>query len=103
MNIPPGNSRSLLWLQAAIFIFPLLIYSNTIGHDYALDDAMVITQNEYTQKGFSGLKELFTEDSFAGFYHDKKVDLPGGRYRPLSIATLPLNMLFSDSILISVT
>jgi hypothetical protein len=87
MNIPPGNSRSLLWLQAAIFIFPLLIYSNTIGHDYALDDAMVITQNEYTQKGFSGLKQLFTEDSFAGFYHDKKVDLPGGRYRPLSIAT----------------
>jgi protein O-mannosyl-transferase len=93
-NIPPGNRRSLFWLQAAIFILPVLIYSNTIGHDYALDDAMVITQNDYTKMGFSGLKELFTEDSFAGFYRDKKVDLPGGRYRPLSIATFAIEYAF---------
>jgi hypothetical protein len=93
-NIARGNGRTLFWLQAAIFIFPLMIYSNTIGHDYALDDAMVITHNEYTQKGFSGLKEIFTQDSFAGFYHDKKVDLPGGRYRPLSIATFAVEYAF---------
>jgi len=87
MNIHQANNKTLIWLQAAIFIFPLLIYSNTIGHDYALDDAMVITRNEYTQKGFSGLKDIFTQDSFKGYFQERKVNLPGGRYRPLSIAT----------------
>jgi Tfp pilus assembly protein PilF len=86
-NTAAVEKRTQLRLQLVIFLFPLLIYSNTIGHDYALDDAMVITQNEFTQKGWRGLKEIFSEDSFAGFFHDKKVDLPGGRYRPLSIAT----------------
>ena len=81
-NTPRTQSRTLIWLQIVIFIFPILIYSNTIGHDYALDDAMVITRNKYTQNGFSGLKEIFTQDSFTGYYQDKKVNLPGGRYRP---------------------
>jgi tetratricopeptide (TPR) repeat protein len=81
------RNKFQFWLQAAILLFPVIIYSNTIGHDYALDDTMVITDNQFTQKGFNGLKEIFTSDSFTGYFNEKKVNLPGGRYRPLSIAT----------------
>ncbi len=70
-----------------IFISTVLLYSNTFNHDYALDDAIVITENIYTQKGISGIKEIFTNDSFTGFFKEKKELVPGGRYRPFSIAT----------------
>jgi protein O-mannosyl-transferase len=91
---PKKNSYFQCWLQAAILLFPILIYSNTIGHDYALDDAMVITHNQFTQNGFDGLNDIFTSDSFTGFYNEKKVNLPGGRYRPLSIATFAVEHAF---------
>ncbi len=77
-------------VQIAIFIFPFIIYSNTIGHGYALDDAMVITHNHYTKKGLAGIKDIFLNDSFKGFYQEKTVHLPGGRYRPMSIATFAI-------------
>lgn len=79
-----------LRFQLVLFIFPFIIYSNTIGHDYALDDAMVITHNHYTKQGFKGLKDIFINDSFKGFFQEKTVHLPGGRYRPLSIATFAI-------------
>jgi Tfp pilus assembly protein PilF len=91
-NLQKNNTQ--FWLQAAILLFPLIIYSNTIGHDYALDDALVITHNQFTQKGFDGLKDIFTNDSFTGFLKEKKIHLPGGRYRPLSIATFAIEHEF---------
>ena len=70
-----------------IFLSAILLYANTFSHDYALDDAIVITDNIYTQKGISGIKEIFKNDSFTGFFKEKKELVPGGRYRPFSIAT----------------
>ncbi|MBN1414240.1 MAG: hypothetical protein JW973_03995 [Bacteroidales bacterium] len=95
MKITPViKEKNKFWIKVVILLFPLIIYSNTLRHDYALDDAMVITHNQYTLKGFSGLKDIFTKDSFAGFYLEKKVHLPGGRYRPLSIATYAIEYAF---------
>lgn len=73
--------------KTIIFISAILLYANTFNHDYALDDAIVITDNIYTQKGISGIKDIFGNDSFTGFFKEKKELVPGGRYRPLSIAT----------------
>ncbi len=70
-----------------IFLSAILLYANTFNHDYALDDAIVITDNIYTQKGISGIKEIFKNDSFTGFFKEKKELVPGGRYRPFSVAT----------------
>jgi tetratricopeptide (TPR) repeat protein len=70
-----------------IFLSAVLLYANTFNHDYALDDAIVITENIYTREGISGLKEIFKNDSFTGFFKEKKELVPGGRYRPFSIAT----------------
>ena len=70
-----------------IGVFSLLLYFNTINHDFALDDAIVITENEYTTKGFAGIPNILSKDTFRGFF---KVDgkeklVSGGRYRPLTL------------------
>lgn len=62
-----------------------LLYGNTLGHDFALDDALVYTDNEYTKKGFSGIWDQLSNDQFMGFYGEKKDLVSGGRYRPLSM------------------
>jgi 4-amino-4-deoxy-L-arabinose transferase-like glycosyltransferase len=43
-----------------IFAAAFLQYANTLSHDYAWDDKLVITANEYTKKGVSGLVEICT-------------------------------------------
>ncbi|HHG85740.1 MAG TPA: tetratricopeptide repeat protein [Bacteroidetes bacterium] len=42
-----------------IFLLAFLQYANTLGHDYAWDDAIVIVENERVQKGVSGIIEHF--------------------------------------------
>jgi Tfp pilus assembly protein PilF len=73
-----------------VFVSAVLLYANTFNHNYALDDAIVITENIYTKNGIDGIKDIFTTDSFTGFFKEKKELVPGGRYRPLSIATYAL-------------
>ena len=65
--------------------FGFLLYGNTLGHDFALDDAIVITDNDFTKKGFAGIWDQLTNDQFVGFYGEKKELVAGGRYRPLSM------------------
>lgn len=91
---PRPASISLPWYRKArpvalfIFLCGCLLYANTFGHDYALDDAIVITRNAFTQEGISGLGDIFRYDTFRGFYQDDRgVSLvAGGRYRPLTLA-----------------
>ena len=70
-----------------LLCFAFLLYGNTLTHDYALDDLMVIKGNSFTQKGLSGIGEIFSYDSFTGFFGMEKKLVAGGRYRPLSIAS----------------
>ena len=61
-----------------IFVWPLLIYLNSLHGGYVLDDAIVISQNQYTQQGISGLPGIFSNDSFYGFFKaDGKAHLVG--------------------------
>jgi Flp pilus assembly protein TadD len=86
---PPDHmhSRPLILSAMLLLLFSLLIYANTLTHEYALDDQLVITGNSYVKKGLSGLRNIFTEDSFTGFFGKQKTLVAGGRYRPLSIAS----------------
>jgi protein O-mannosyl-transferase len=56
-TIPAGKPMILSLILAA---FAVLIYANTIGHNYALDDIAVVYQNKYTMKGLSGILEMLT-------------------------------------------
>ena len=66
-------------------ILGLILYGNTLPHDYVLDDALVIGDNEITKKGFSGIWDQLCNDQFVGFYGEKKALVSGSRYRPLSM------------------
>mgnify|MGYP006071933429 CR=1 FL=1 len=76
---------SKLQVYGIFIIFGFLLYGNTLTHDFALDDAIVITENDFTKKGFSGIWDQLTNDQFVGFYGEKKELVAGGRYRPLSM------------------
>jgi len=85
-KIPFAKYMPLLIIVAFTFI----LYANTFTNDYALDDLIVINGNAFTKKGFSGIKEIFSYDSFTGFFGKQKKLVAGGRYRPLSIATFAI-------------
>ncbi len=69
-----------------VFFFAILLYGYTISFDFTLDDGLMITDNEFTKKGIHGLKEIFTNDAFAGLFGKGKILVAGGRYRPLTHA-----------------
>lgn len=74
-----------------IIVLTFILYGNTLFHDYALDDALVITENEYTLSGFKGIRDIFSEEFFSGFFDQKDKKLvAGGRYRPLSMVTFAI-------------
>nr|NJM01548.1 tetratricopeptide repeat protein [Desulfobacula sp.] len=65
----------------------LLLYANTIGHEYTQDDAIVIQENMFTQKGIEGIPGILKYDTFFGFFKEEgKANLvAGGRYRPFTL------------------
>jgi tetratricopeptide (TPR) repeat protein len=84
LQLPPaGLSRSTLkiLLAAVITLLALILYAQTAGYGYTLDDGSVIVQNKLVQKGFGGLKEILATDYWYG-YSDQ---LRGLQYRPASL------------------
>ncbi len=79
---------SFKWHSIIVFIFGAALYLNTLTHEFTQDDAIVIYDNMYTTQGVSGIKGLFTEDTFYGFFKEggKAKLVSGGRYRPFTPA-----------------
>lgn len=75
-------------LPLLVFVVAFLVHANTLGHEYALDDSIVITDNQFTTQGLEGLGDIFSKDTFYGFFKKDGKDnlVQGGRYRPLSLA-----------------
>src|ERR1035437_3609670 len=92
-EINPSKSRFLpaYWLLLAV---AMLVYGNSIFNNYALDDAMVITDNAFTQKGVGGIKDILTADTFYGFFKENTNNVAGGRYRPFSLITFAFEYQF---------
>lgn len=70
-----------------LFLVPFLLFIQTTRFDYALDDSLYISQNDFTQEGFSGIYEHLTNEALTGFYGEQRNILTGGRYRPLALIT----------------
>lgn len=90
LNKSNGASKWLKWQSLAIFLTVFVLYANTLGNQYALDDMIVLTKNTFTQQGFAGIDEIMTTDAFEGFFGKNFAFVVGGRYRPLSIATFAI-------------
>lgn len=70
-------AKKLSLILAAI---AALVYANTLGHGYVLDDVMVLKENSIVQKGFGGIWELLTTPHLRGH-----LNLSTDTYRPLSL------------------
>lgn len=77
-----------------VFIAALLLYANTLTHDYALGDRMVFTENEYALRGLDGISDILIHDSFKGFLKKHQEIRAGGQYRPFSIITFAVEYEF---------
>lgn len=79
---PPVPNRNLLIrnLSILLFLFGVLLYSNTFKHDYVLDDFSVIKENNFTTLGIKGIPTLLKTSYRHGYF-----DMEDGLYRPLSL------------------
>lgn len=100
VSVPVDNSPA--WLvntrlhMALLFLLGAMLYANTFKHEYALDDAIVITDNMFTTKGLEGVPGILKYDTFYGFFKEegKATLVAGGRYRPLSLVTFAMEYQF---------
>lgn len=76
--------------KGMLLLIPFLLYGATLSFDYALDDALYITDNSFTKEGLGGIWDHLTKESLVGFYGEQKSLLTGGRYRPLAPITYSL-------------
>lgn len=74
--------------EITLLVLALGLYFNTLEHGFVLDDQIVLTQNDFVKKGIAGIPAIFSHDTFAGYHRlaGQENSLPGGRYRPLSLA-----------------
>lgn len=85
-----------IWPYVLIMVCSIALYANTFKHQYALDDEIVISKNEYVLRGIAGLPDIFSKDLFDSFYKQMNTtaQLAGGRYRPLAVASFALEQEF---------
>jgi len=82
----------LWWPPLVLALVGFLLYVNTIGNEYALDDIAAIGQNLFVKKGLAGIPDLLRTE----FWHFSNISL--GYYRPLSLITFALEQeFFKDS------
>lgn len=70
-------------LEIFVFAFAFLMFVNTLTHDYAWDDSIVILENTQVKRGFSGIPKLFVKSN-----SDYKADKYG--YRPITLTAFAI-------------
>jgi tetratricopeptide (TPR) repeat protein len=90
-GIPPWFAKTRIQFLG-LFLLGFLLYANTLTFDYAQDDAIVIYDNEFTQKGIAGIPDILAYDTFRGFFKEAGKDklVAGGRYRPFTLLMFAL-------------
>jgi Tfp pilus assembly protein PilF len=83
----PEFIRNTRLQSIVIFALAVLLYANTLSHGFVLDDAIVITDNMFTQQGLKGVGGILSKDTFFGFFkvEGKEALVSGGRYRPMTL------------------
>jgi len=98
MKLTQAAFPRFLYLPApiAVGLLAMLLYLPTLTFDYTQDDAIVLSENVFTQKGISGIPGLWNHDTFYGFFQEEgKANLvAGGRYRPFTPTLFALEKEF---------
>ncbi|HET6767924.1 MAG TPA: tetratricopeptide repeat protein [Chitinophagaceae bacterium] len=69
-------------------LIAFVLYSNTIGFGYVLDDSAAIVENQFVKKGIAGIPDLLKTD----FWYFSNLHL--GYYRPLALITFAIEQQF---------
>ncbi|MCC6571872.1 MAG: glycosyltransferase family 39 protein, partial [Chitinophagales bacterium] len=80
------------WYPFIIALFGLLLYANTLTHDYVLDDETVMAKNKIVTKGVSAIPEIMLTAYRAGS-QDRQESL----YRPLSVVMFAIEWQLSPN------
>jgi tetratricopeptide (TPR) repeat protein len=75
-----------------IILLGLIFNLTSLHNEYALDDGIIIHQNDHVIKGSYGIKDIITKDAYESFYRKMHAtdQLAGGRYRPLSVVSFAM-------------
>jgi protein O-mannosyl-transferase len=83
------------WAGAILAILAFILYSQSINHNYTLDDHPVIDQNSVTRQGISGIPTILITDYWYGYGHQEQ---RGPIYRPTSMIVFAIIwQLFPDN------
>lgn len=76
----------------ALVLIGIIFYCTSLYNEFALDDNIVIHQNNYVLQGARGIKNILSRDLYDAFYKRMNAtdQLQGGRYRPLSVVSFAL-------------
>jgi len=87
-DLPISKRPVAWWPPVVLALLGGLLYVNTFGHQFALDDIAAIGQNLFVKKGLAGLPDLMRTE----FWHFSNISL--GYYRPLSLITFAMEQEF---------
>lgn len=91
-DLPIGVRPVEWWPPLALALLGFVLYINTFGHQYALDDIAAVGQNLFVKKGLAGIPDLLRTE----FWHFSNISL--GYYRPLSLITFAIEQeYFKDN------
>ncbi len=76
-----------------IFLLTFIFYWNAIPNETALDDVMVLTNNQFVLKGIEGIPDILKHESFYGATGKISSQL-SWRYRPLSLIVFAIEHAF---------
>jgi tetratricopeptide (TPR) repeat protein len=91
---PAGFNRSTWLVAGAISFFAFLLYAQTLGYGFVLDDSLVTTLNQFVREGFGGLGDIFTHAYRAGASISTDSEY---MYRPLSVAMFAVEWTFAPN------
>ncbi len=83
-----SDKRYFLYFLVGLTAF--VVYANSLGHQFTLDDPFFFTQNKTVLKGAAGIPQLFAEGSMQGFTGEGGVQ----PYRPVTLASFALQKDF---------
>jgi hypothetical protein len=83
--LPPVSGNSIVnvpsWLSFLMVALGVVLYSNTLWHDFTLDDFGAIKENWIVKAGFKHWDLLWSTEYRYGSWAS-----PGSLYRPLTLA-----------------
>ena len=80
---------SVPYLCMALAAIAFLLYCNTLGHGFILDDVMVLKDNVLVKQGIKAIPELLSTPHMRGY-----LIIPNDLYRPLSLVMFAIEYQF---------